>query len=162
MDWTKQTEELIKTWTDAQQKMWDSWLGAMRSQGGGASQVAGAWEKSVEAWRQAVDRALAAQVTWTRMWADQTTTSTHIPEEMAGWSRQVVDVMQRWTETQKSLWERWFEMLKNTSPSTLASTWANEAQKVSQAWEEAAKQSLEAQQEWTRRATAAQPHKKTQ
>src|SRR3712207_3255458 len=143
MDWTKQTEELITSWTEAQQKMWDGWLGVMQASTAHA-QTAGSWSKSIESWNAAVERALAAQVDWTRTWADQVAAGTTTPKEMVDWSRHLMDVMQRWTETQKTLWEHWFETLKQANPS-IAGTWPNQAPQVIEAWQAAAQKALEAQ-----------------
>ncbi len=154
MDWTKQTEEMIRTWTEAQRRMWESWLGAVQDVE--TSQTAGAWEQAVESWRAAVERALEEQVAWTRSWADRVTAGGATPKEVADWSRQVLEMMQRWTEAQKPLWERWFELLKRADPSAAPSTLADAAQKVTQAWQEAAQKALDAQQEWARRWGGAQ------
>ena len=48
MEWTKQTEDMLKTWTEAQTKMWDECLRAM--QGFSRPQPSDAWGKSVQAW----------------------------------------------------------------------------------------------------------------
>ena len=153
MDWTKQTEEMIKTWSDAQQKMWDSWRGAM--QVGEGSRVAEGWEQAIAAWKAAVERALQAQVDWTQRWADSVASGTNTPKEMVDWSRQVVEVTQRWTESQKSLWGRYFETLQRANPSAVSASLSDEAQKVNQAWQEAVQRSLDAQQEWLRLSTSA-------
>ena len=34
-DWTKQTEQLVNTWSDTQRSMWDNWLGAMEQMSAG-------------------------------------------------------------------------------------------------------------------------------
>jgi len=148
MDWTKQTEEMIKTWTDAQRKMWDSWMGAMKS--GDAS---GAWAQTVEPWQKAVEQALEAQVAWIRSVAESVPSAPGATKEMSEWSQQMLEMMQRWTEAQKPMWERWFETLKSANVMDMAGTGAEEAKKVAQAWQDAAKKALEAQQEWARRWT---------
>jgi len=160
MDWTKQTEEMIKTWSDAQQKMWESWRGAM--QGSESSRVTEGWEQAIAAWRTSVERALQAQVEWTQRWADTIASGANTPKEVADWSRQVLDVTQRWTEAQKSLWARYFETMERASPSAMSTTLSDEAQKVSQAWQEAIQKSVEAQQEWLRLSTAGQIGQKNQ
>ena len=62
MEWTKQTEDMFKTWTEAQKKMWDEWLRAM--QGFSRPQASEAWGKSVEAWEESVKKTLDAQNEW--------------------------------------------------------------------------------------------------
>ncbi len=160
MDWNQQAEEMIKTWTGAQQKMWESWLNAMQGMGPVASS-SDAWHKSVEAWRESVKGALEAQVAWTRFWADSVVNSSNSPREVVEWSNQVIDMMKRWTETQTQLSESWFETVKKSDPSAIARNWNNdEAQKVVHAWQEATQKLIEAQMGWLRIWTAAQAQQK--
>ncbi len=160
-DWNRQAEDMIKTWTGAQQKMWESWLSAMQGMSPAASSQE-AWEKSVEVWSESVQNALEAQVAWTKFWADSMTTGTNTPKEVTDWSNQVLDMMKRWTETQKQLSESWFDSVKKADPTSMTTTWSNEeAQRVVQSWQEAAQKILEAQMGWLRIWTAAQSQKKS-
>ncbi len=160
MDWNKQAEETIKNWTGTQQKMWESWLDAMRGMSP-TSPSNEAWQKSVDVWSDSVKNALEAQVTWTRFWADSVASNANSPKEIVDWSKQVLDMMQRWTETQTQLSENWFDAVKKSDPSTLAKGWNNdEAQKMMHTWQEASQKFLEAQMGWLRLLTATQAQKK--
>lgn len=149
MDWNKQAEEMLKTWTSSQQKMWDSWIKTMQSLG--TTQAGDTWEKSIETWRDSVKRALEAQTTWTQFWADSVNSGPGATKQAADWSKQMLDMTRRWTETQTQLWDSWFETMKKTDPSTMAQNWnTEEVQKIVQTWQEAAQKAMEAQMEWTK------------
>ena len=44
MEWTKPAEEMFKTWTDAQKKMWDEWI--IATQSFGKSHASDAWKRT--------------------------------------------------------------------------------------------------------------------
>ena len=67
-EWTKQAEDMFKTWTEAQKRLWDDWLKGM--QGLGRSQPLEAWVKTAEAWEDSVRESLKVQVEWTKLWAE--------------------------------------------------------------------------------------------
>jgi hypothetical protein len=149
MDWTKQAEDMLKTWTSSQQAMWDSWMKTM--QGFGGSQPNDAWEKSIETWRDSVKRALDAQVAWAQFWADSMTSGPGANKQASELSEQLLDMTKRWTETQNKMWDNWFETMKKTDPSTMAQSWNTEdVQKIVQTWQEATQKAMEAQMEWSR------------
>ena len=160
MDWTKQTEQVFKTWTEIQQKMWDDWFKA--TQGFGKTQTTEVWRKTVEAWEESLKKPLHAQMEWTSMWADSLATGSGVPKEMVAWARQGQDMTKRWADAQMKLWEGWFGIVKNLDPSILGvgGNWERESQKVLQAWQEAVKNASDAQVEWGRHWTAEQAGKK--
>lgn len=159
MDWTARAEEILRTWTDVQRKMWESWHDAMRS--AGTAQSTEAWKETIAIWSEAVNRALQAQVEWTKFWTDSMTTGSTTPTEVAEWSQRIIDIMKSWAETQTQLSERWFETMKQADPTTMAAPWdSKEAQKVVQDWQEATQKLLEAQMGWLRIWTAAQAQQK--
>lgn len=150
MDWTKQAEDMLKTWTNSQQAMWDSWLKTMQGFGTSSS-TADTWEKSIETWKESVKRALDAQTAWTQFWADSIASSPGATKQSTDWSKQLLDMTKRWTETQSQLWDSWFETIKKTDPSNMSQNWnTEEMQKIVQTWQEAAQRAMEAQMEWTR------------
>ena len=158
MEWTKQTEDMFKTWTEAQTKMWNEWLRAM--QGFSRPQASEAWGKSVQAWEESVKKTLDAQDEWTRLWAASFTTVGGTPKETVEWARQGQEMVRRWVETQKQLWEGWFQIAKRLDPSKTGGSWDQEGQKFLQAWQDAVKKGMESQAEWTRVWTAGQAGKK--
>jgi hypothetical protein len=158
MEWTKQTEDLFKTWTDAQTKMWNDWLKAM--QGFGRPQASQVWEKTIEAWEESIKRTFDAQKDWSRRWAESFTASKGAPKEMIDWAKQGQDMMTHWTDTQKQLWESWFQIIKRLDPSAPGMNWGGEGQKFVQSWQDAVQKALDTQAEWLRLWTAGQGGKK--
>lgn len=148
-DWTKQAEDMVKTWTGSQQKMWESWLEILRSMGTAPS--GDMWEKTVGTWRDSVKSALEAQVTWTKFWADSITSSSGSSKQMAEWSNQTLEMTKRWTETQNQLWDAWFDAIKKSDPAMLGKNWTpEEMQKAMQSWQDAARRMMESQMEMVR------------
>ena len=148
MDWTKQSQEMFKTWTEAQTRMWNDWLRGM--QGFGKSQSSQVWDKTVDAWDESVKKVLDSQVEWARRWSESVTNK-GVPKEMTEWAKQGQDMIQRWTETQKQLWASWFQVVKHLDPSSLGVNWGGDGQKFLQNWQEAVQKALDAQTEWARR-----------
>jgi hypothetical protein len=156
MEWAKQSEEMLKTWTETQKKMWDDWMKAM--QGLGTSPSTEVWEKTVDSWNQTIQRLLDAQVEGARHWVENLTTAKGTPEETAEWAKRGQDIITRWTETQKQLWGSWFEVIKKLDASNMMN-WTRDGQKFIQSWQETIQKALDSQAEWLR--TTGQPRKKS-
>lgn len=148
MEWTKQSEEMFKTWTDAQTKMWNEWLKAM--QGFGKSPSSQVWDKSIEAWEESINKILDAQADWTQRWAESFAVGQGTPKEMAEWAKHGQDMWRRWTDTQKQLWTGWFQVVKKLDPSAAGVNWGAEGQKFMRGWQEAVEKALNSQAEWLR------------
>src|SRR6266487_4845143 len=155
MEWAKQSEEMLKTWTDAQKKMWDDCMKAM--QGFGKSPSTEVWEKTVDTWNQTIQRFLDAQVEGARLWAENVTKAKGT-EETAAWAKQGQDLITRLTETQKQLWGNWFELVKKLDLSNMMN-WTRDGQKFVQNWQETIQKAFDAQTEWLR--TTGQARKKS-
>ena len=149
MEATKQSEDVMKRWTEAQTKMWSDWLKAM--QGVARPPSTQIWEGTVEAWDRSIQNTLDAQLEWTRHWAETFAVGSNSPKEMVDWAKQGQEMLSRLIDTQKLLWRNWFEIVKKLDPSDLGEAWQRQGPKLLQVWEEAVRKSLEAQQEWTRR-----------
>ncbi len=140
MDWQKQMEEAMSTWTETQRRLWDQWFEAMR--GGGAG--SGAWEEAratqqrqVEAWQEAVREALERQQQWIGGLSGGAADPT-------GWATQMQQMMRAWTEAQSELWRNWLERTEKMQPAVRDMPWYRNAQQVLDAWEQAAKQATSA------------------
>lgn len=147
MDWSKQTQETVKAWTETQQKMWDNWM-EMVSGGAVSTQAAEVWRKTMETWQEAVANTLEAQTEWTRTWTEALTKTPNVPKEMVEWVEQVKEMNKRWTEAQQQLWQSWFEMAKKIEPAQMDSGWDKEGKKVFQAWQDSTQKLMEAQLKW--------------
>jgi hypothetical protein len=174
MDWSKQANEMIKTWTGTQQKVMETWMSSMQ-QLAAAPQGPEAWQKTVDTWRGTVKQALESQVELTRLWAEGVAASAvnmpsapgvpgmpAAPSASAAtveWTRQMLELTRSWTETQVRFSENWFDLLKKAEPAAMAQGWdAGQAQKIMATWQEAAQKAVDAQNEFSKlvmQATAA-------
>jgi hypothetical protein len=152
-DWTKQAEEVVRNWTNSQQKMWESWLSMM--QGAGTNPAGEMWEKTVDTWHDSMKTALASQVTWAKFWADSVAANSGTSKQMTEMSQQTVEMTKRWTETQTQILDNWFETIKKTDPASVAKNMnPEEMQKAMQAWQDATRKMMESQMEMIRTWTA--------
>lgn len=164
MDWTKQANDMLKTFTSTQQKVWESWVSSMQLMA--APQSPEAWQKTVDTWRGTVKYALEQQLELTRLWAESVAASSvnmpsmptvpgmpampGVPTTAVEWTRQMLEMTRTWTDTQVRFSENWFEMLKKAEPSMMAQTWdMSQAQKVMGVWQEAAQKAVEAQTQFS-------------
>ena len=147
MDWAKQSEEMMKAWTETQKKMWDNWMEAMQ-QTTGQNQTAEMWKETVDTWEQAVNNTLDAQAEWIRIWADSLDTKSNMPKEATEWAKQAQDMVKNWGDTQRQMWQSWFDLVKNADPPDMAQAWGNQGQKAFAAWQESAQKMMDAQKKW--------------
>lgn len=162
MDWQKQANDMIKTWTSTQQKVWETWVSSVQL--AAAPQSPEAWQKTVETWRGTVKQALESQVELTRLWAESVAAaSVNMPNTPAvpgmpgitggtvEWTRQMLEMTRAWTETQVRFSENWFDLLKKAEPNVIAQTWdMGQAQKIMAGWQDAAQKAVEAQSEFSK------------
>jgi hypothetical protein len=172
MDWTKQTNDMIKTWTNTQQKVWDAWLSSAQL-ATTAPQSPETWQKVVETWRGTVKQALESQLQLTQLWAEGVAAASvsmpsipgmptlpgmpsmpgmpsipGIPTTPVEVTRQILDLTRTWTDTQVRFSENWFDVLKKIDPSALSTAWdPAQAQKIVATWQDATQKAIEAQNE---------------
>lgn len=158
MEWTKQSEEMFRTWTDTQTKMWNDWLKAI--QGFGKSPSSQVWDKTLDAWDESIKKILDAQNDWTKRWTESFTANQSTPKEMVEWAKQGQEMSSRWTETQRQLWTGWFQVVRRLDPTAATGmSWAGEGQKFLQGWQDAVQKAMDSQAEWVRQWSAGQGQK---
>jgi hypothetical protein len=145
-DWTKQTEEMFRTWSETQKKLMENWAGSMK--GMGAPQGAEFWEKTLATWEETLEKSTKTQSEWTEKWIENLKSMEGIPEQAVESTERFQEMTQRWTSTQEQLWSKWFEMLRGLDPSSLTEKWSEAIQNPLQAWQDATKQVMDAQAEW--------------
>jgi hypothetical protein len=154
MDWTKQANDMIKTWTGTQQRVWESWVETMQVGTGVPNQDA--WNKTVETWRNTVKQALEAQNELARLWSESVnalpgTAGAQTPASVAEFTRNLLEMTKVFTETQTRFSENYFEMLKKADVDALVRSWnPAQAQQILQTWQDATQKAVEAQQQWTK------------
>jgi hypothetical protein len=170
MDWNKQANEMIKTWTGTQQKVWDTWLTSMQL--ASTPQSPESWQKVVESWRGTVKQALESQLELTKMWAEGVAVASvsmptvpglpalptvpGVPSSPVEWTRQMLEMTRAWTDTQVRFSENWFDLLKKADPTSFSQGWdMSQAQKIMATWQEATQKAIEAQNEFSRMVVSA-------
>ncbi len=145
MDWTKQTQEMLKAWTETQTKMWDAWREGL--QGTGRSAATDVWQKTLETWQKSVDDTFDAQAKLSKLWLDGLRSTRANPESMTEFSKQVEQMIQQMQQTQRRLWEGCFNALKGIDPRSSSGSWEEQAHQVFQHWQDIAQKAMEAQAE---------------
>ena len=147
MEWTKQFEEMSKTWTDTQQKMWENWAEMAKS--ASTSQAQLSWETMLDTWQNAVQQTLDAQKEGVRMWTSGITSLPNVPQGTSEWSDTFQEMTSRWNATQKQLWSNWFEMAKSFDPSKVAAgETAFDNKQMVEFWKESTQTISKAQADW--------------
>jgi hypothetical protein len=90
MDWNQQFEEYMKTWTENQQKAWDSYFETM--QGLGKSQSQRAWESTLSMGEKMLKDMLTSQNQWLASWVEGLSTMSGVPAQMVDSARQLQEL----------------------------------------------------------------------
>ena len=146
MDWTKQSQEMLQTWTDTQKKMWDGWLQTVQKSGA-PFQNNEIWQKTIETWESTVNSTLSAQSEWMQKWTGTLNSQENVPDQFVKWAGQTEKMMEQWSSTQKQMWESWFEMMKKADLSKMAETFDAEGKKAFEAWQQSAQKLQETQEQ---------------
>ena len=144
MDWLKQSEEMIKMWSDTQQKMLSNWLGSMQSLTG--QQTEGVWTKTLDTWEQAVSNMLETQAQWARLWAGTVTATKGTPKQAVDSANQFKEMTERWVQFQKDLWQSWFETVRKVAPAAGSQT----PQDAVKLWQDTLQKAMDDQLAWMR------------
>lgn len=146
MDWIKQSEAMFKTWTDTQQKMWETFSESIA--GFGKSPGEKMWTQAIKAGEELVKNSLAAQAEWMKSWSENFKSIEGMPEQAAQAVAQFQEMTESWAATQEKLWGAWFEMLKKFDPSQFAESWTEMPRNPFQVWQESTKMVMDTQMEW--------------
>lgn len=147
MEWTKQFEEMSKTWTETQQKMWENW--AEMAKGASASQAQLSWETMLDTWQNAVQQTLDAQNEGVRMWTNGISSLPNTPQGTNEWASTFQDMTNRWNATQKQLWQNWFSMAHSFDPSKIAAGETSfDSAQMMDFWKETSQTMSKAQTDW--------------
>ena len=128
-------EEILKTWTDAQKRLWESLCSAVPFQPpAGVEAWRETYLKNLASWESAVKRTLEKEAAWVEEWVQRVAREKGTPEMMASWVRQMEEVLHRWIQTQNQWWDDYFAVLRrggfaqpdqfDTQPAIVAETLA--------------------------------------
>ena len=106
-------EDIFKTWTDAQKRLWESLCAAVPFQPPvGVETWRETYLKNLAAWETAVKNTLTQEAAWVDQWVHQIAQEKGTPEMMSAWVQQMEDVLQRWIQTQNQWWDEYFTVLR--------------------------------------------------
>ncbi len=106
-------EETIKTWTDAQKRLWESLCSAVPFQPPvGVEAWRETYLKNLTTWESAVKQTLEQEADWVKQWVQRVAQEKGTPEMMASWARQMEEVLQRWIQSQNQWWDEYFAVLR--------------------------------------------------
>jgi hypothetical protein len=145
-DWTKQTEEMFKAWTDSQKKLMENWAETIKSMG--APQSAEVWEKTLTAWEETLVKSAKTQAEWTDKWLENLISIEGMPEAAVESTERFHQMVERWNSTQEQMWGKWFEMLRGLEPVSLTEKWREAVQNPIQSWQDGMQKVMDAQTEW--------------
>jgi predicted flap endonuclease-1-like 5' DNA nuclease len=106
-------EDIFKSWTKAQKRLWDSLCSAVPLQPpAGVEAWRETYLKNLATWEAAVRKTLSQESSWVRQWVEQVARENGAPEMMTTWVRQMEEVLQRWVQTQNQWWDEYFAVLR--------------------------------------------------
>jgi predicted flap endonuclease-1-like 5' DNA nuclease len=106
-------EDVIKTWTDAQKRLWESLCSAVPFQPpAGVEAWRDTYLKNLATWESAVKQTLNQEAAWVEQWVQKVAREKGTPEMMAAWVRQMEEVLQRWIQSQNQWWDEYFSVLR--------------------------------------------------
>jgi polyhydroxyalkanoate synthesis regulator protein len=147
-DWTKQTEEMFKAWSEAQKKITESWAENVKGLGG--AQSGELWEKALATWEETLEKSTKTQAEWTQKWIESLKSMQGMPEQAVASTERFQEMTQRWAAMQEQFWSNWFEMLRSLEPAKFSEKWGEAFQNPFQVWQNATKKVMDAQAEWLR------------
>jgi hypothetical protein len=145
MDWSKQSEEIVKNWTEAQKSMWENWT-SMLQNAGAPAQFDEVWKQTVATWEDNVEKTLETQAEWTASWFNSLNME-GLPEQVVQWAGQGETMSKQWLETQEKLWQGWFDFIKQSDPTKLSEQFQAQGQKAYENWQAVAEKIVDKQME---------------
>lgn len=142
-DWLSQTEELVQTWTKAQQTMWENWRSLMPSVATPPASVE--WKQAVDAWKDIMQRSLTAQADFVKFWSESMTSVPMVGTQMQDMTSLIVETTQRWTSVQNEIWTNWLDAVAKADAAAMAQNWDENTKKAFEAWRDTVNSAIEAQ-----------------
>ena len=148
IDWAKQSEDILQSWTDTQKRLLKGW-GETAGKNATQTEVADTWRKAVDTWEGAVKNGLEAQLGWSRSATESLRAVPNVPKGLIDWSEQTLALGDRWHASQQQLWENYFGIVRKAIPVKMLGTFDDENQKFFTAWQEAVERVVSAPSAWS-------------
>ena len=138
MDWMKQTQDTITSWTETQQRLVEQWLNGLQNYE--AQQAGEVWRQTLAVYEDSVHRTLQAQSAWLTSMMDQIKHAEAAPDVVRQQAAQGEALAKNWTGMQRQLFQTWFDVMKEFDPSRVSSSW----EQMATSWEREARRMFEA------------------
>jgi hypothetical protein len=148
MNWNQQVEDMMKTWTATQEKVWNDFFNTM--QGMGKSQSTRMWESTLTVGEDMLKNMLKTQSEWMAAWVDGLGGMEGVPAQVVESARQFQEMAARWNKTQAELLSNWFGMLKKFAPARPSDAWTDMPQNMFKSWQDTTQSIMDAQARWMR------------
>ena len=139
MDWMKQTQDTITSWTETQQRLVEQWLNGLQNRD--AQQAGEVWRQTLAVYEDSVHRTLQAQSAWLTSMMEQFKSAEAAPEVVRQQAAQGEALAKNWTGMQQQLFQTWFDVMKEFDPAKagtsweqMATSWEREARRMFEAW----------------------------
>ncbi len=136
----------MKSWADAQKKMWDGFFESMP--GPEKAPTAQAWEQMASMGEQTYKKSLQAQTDWIQSWISSISSAQGTPPQVLESAKQFQQMYEHWCDTQDRVWTNWFNMLKSFDPTRGTTAWTSMPSNPYQNWQENARKMIDTQFEW--------------
>ena len=147
----KSDENLLKTWSETQQKLLTDWLDTMRKLGG--TPTLELWTKTVDAWQSSVKETVDARAEFTRQLTETLANAKGTPEEFRELAREGQDQLQHWAEAERDLWQGWFNVAREINFRPERGAGAQAGKDLVQLWQDSAHKMIDTQADLVRRWT---------
>ena len=141
-----QAEDMVKAWTETQQKLWNTWLETL--QNSPQSTTTKVWQEGIGKWQESLDSTIDSQLDAMRKWAENVQEFASAPAETRKWADEGVQMLERWTGAQRQLWELWFEFLRKTDAGISKEGGKENLEQFVKSWQDMTKQIMALQQDW--------------
>ncbi len=125
---------MVHTWTDAQQRVWSTWLRTM--QGIGKAPTPDLRGTILDTWQDSINQTLNAQSQWIEKWVESLDEVESTPEAVKDWVGQSQNALMHWNKAQQELWERLFDVLRKAEPEATVLSIENQGMEVFRVWQE--------------------------
>jgi len=153
-------ESMLKTWSEAQQKLLTDWLDTLRKLGG--TPTLEFWTKTVDAWQSSVKETIDARAEWARQWTETLANAKGTPEELRDLASKGQEQLQQWAEAERDLWQGWFNIARHINFRPEPGAGAQAGRDLVQLWQESAHKMIDAQASLVRRWTGGTTRTKKQ
>jgi hypothetical protein len=146
MDWSQQIEDMMKSWMDAQQGLWDSYFNGMQNVG--KSQSAQIWESTISTGEELWKNFFKSQEDWISNWVQSLEAMDGVPKQVLDSAHRFQEMSQQWNKTQIGLIQNWFTMLKNFIPTSPGDVWSEFPKSMLNSWQDTTQMIMDAQMKW--------------